>query len=95
MVDIILEYGLSYAPALFAMLAIVIVYSVIVKKIKSFIGEVKDVLNELKENKDNIALKAEMRLLIKENAQLKREMRKAVEKITHVKVEDEQVDKEV
>lgn len=87
--EIILDYIVQYAPVILAILSEVGVVIAVLNKVKSYFTKAEANVKELKESNEYKELKAQLSVVIEENYELKKKLNTVMEKLTHVKVQDD------
>ena len=85
----LLQYITLYSPAVIAVLSEVGVVAALIAKITSYFKKAEMSINNLKESPEYKELKLQMISVLKENNELKKDIKILMEKLTHVKVQDE------
>lgn len=86
----ILEYITIYAPVLVAIFSEIGVVAALIYKITDYFTKANKAVEELKESNEYKEIKNQIKLVVKENKELKTKLNNLLEKISHVKVEDEE-----
>ena len=89
--ETVLEYITIYAPVVVAVLSEIGVVAALIAKITSYFKKASAAVDELKQSAEYKALKNQMSIVIEENIELKKQLNIVMEKLTHVKVQDETV----
>ena len=87
--ETVLEYITIYAPVVVAVLSEIGVVAALIAKITSYFKKASAAVDELKQSEEYKALKNQMKIVIDENIELKKNLNAVMEKLTHVKVQDE------
>lgn len=90
--ETVLEYITIYAPVIVAVLSEVGIVASLIAKITSYFKNANAAVKELKESAEYTELKHQMNNVIKENKELKVKLNIVLEKLTHVKVQDETIE---
>lgn len=85
----IMEYIALYAPVVVALISEVTVVASLIKKVTSYFKNAEATVKELKESAEYTQLKDQMKIVIEENYELKKTLNLVLEKLTHVKVKNE------
>lgn len=89
--EAILDYITLYAPVIIAVISEIGVVAALIAKVTSYFKKADAAVKELKESAEYKQLRTQMQLVIEENYELKKKLDIVLEKITHVKVQDETV----
>ena len=87
--EAVLEYITIYAPVLVAVVSEIGVVATMITKTTSYFKKASAAVDELKESTEYKELKNQMKIVIDENIELKKKLNVVMEKLTHVKVQDE------
>lgn len=87
----VLQYITLYAPVVIAILGEIGVVAAMIAKITSYFKKANAAVDELKQSTEYKALKNQMSVVIDENIELKKQLNIVMEKLTHVRVQDETV----
>lgn len=88
----VLEYITLYAPVIIAILGEIGVVAAMITKITSYFNKANEAVEQLKESAEYTELKHQMKNVMKENKELKVKLNIVLEKLTHVKVQDETIE---
>ena len=86
--EVILEYITQYLPIIIAIVSEIGIVAAVINKVSNYFKQTKEAVDTLKESTEYTALKNQMKIVLDENAKLKKQMNILMEKITHVKVEE-------
>lgn len=87
----VLQYISLYSPIIIAVLSEIGVVAALIAKVTSYFKKANEAVATLKESAEYKDLKNQMQVILEENYELKKKLNVVLEKITHVKVEDEAI----
>ena len=85
----VLQYISLYSPIIIAIISEIGVVASMIAKITSYFKKANAAVDELKQSSEYKDLKNQMKVVLEENYELKIKLNVVLEKITHVKVQDE------
>lgn len=83
------NYIILYAPVIFAVFSEIGIVAAIICKVNSYFKKAESAVDELKESAEYKDLKNQMKTVLAENYELKKKINVVLEKMTKVKVHDE------
>lgn len=86
----VLQYIILYAPVIIAVLGEIGVVATMLTKITLYFKRANAAVDELKQSTEYKSLKNQMKVVIDENIELKKQLNIVMEKLTHVKVKNEE-----
>lgn len=88
--EVIMDYIIQYLPIIIAIISEIGVVAAVISKVANYFKQTKEAVDTLKESTEYTALKNQMRTVLEENAKLKKQMNVLMEKITHIKVNEDE-----